>query len=214
MKIVFLLFTLLSFSTEIKGLHEECVTPSKEELINKLSDFSQYHKIDGDGYKFLKISDTLSINVMDMIESKVVKSQKEDQVETNILKIRLRPLPNQTNLSSDLYPKFYLQCQKNKKEFTLNCKLRKDLPHFALDDFSLKLSLFSKNKNCNLNKTFVSIDYNADINDQEYSKIKTEALDQMLGKVTLIKKIADKLFDPKEFFDSYWKNFFKKWLKD
>jgi len=210
--LLFLLLTNLSYSLTISEELSECSNKEKSKLFNKFSNFNNYHTIDSLGYhhRFLKL---IKINTMDMIESSVLKQAKVKDVTITILKIRLRPLPNAADLSGDLYPKFYLKCKSDPKNLTLMCNMMKDLPHFALDNFELKIGLLQASTACKLSdKTSINISYSADINDQEYSLIEDESTRQMRRKgIPVTNELIDLLFNAKIFFKSYWRNFFNEW---
>ncbi len=211
----FLLIVLIaniSLSLTISEELSECVKKDKKSLVNKFSKFNQYHTIDGLGYehRFLNV---IKMNTMDMIESNVVKEVKKKDTLISILKIRLRPLPNSTDLPGRLYPRFYLKCTSNTKEFTLTCDMIKDLPHFALDDFNLKVGIVDASTACSLSdKSSINISYFADINDREYELIEDESIIQMRRKgIPISSQVIGLLFNAKTFFKSYWRNFFNKW---
>lgn len=210
--ILILLITNFSFSLTISEDLSECSNKDRASLFDKFSKFDQYHSIDGSGYehKFLRL---IKINTMDMIESNVLKKLKNKDMSKSILKIRLRPLPNMTNLPGELYPKFYLQCKSDHKNFSLTCEMMNNLPHFALDNFKLKVGLTKASTNCKLSdKSSINISYFADINDQEYDLIESEAMRQMRRKaIPVTNELIDLLFNAEVFFKSYWRNFFNKW---
>ncbi len=210
--LILAILTNISFSLTISEELSECSNKAKTSLFNKFSNFNQYHTIDGSGYshKFLKI---IKINTMDMIESKVLKEAKIKDVNVTILKIRLRPLPNATDLSGELYPKFYLKCKSDPKNFTLTCNMMKNLPHFALDDFKLKVGITNASTVCKLSdSSTINISYFADINDQEYDLIEEESVREMRrNKIPVTNELIGLLFNAEDFFKSYWRNFFNKW---
>ncbi len=203
-------FSPFLFATNIQGSYNKCSDQSQQALFDKFSKFESYHEIDKDGFKYFKLTKKISLNVMDMIDSKVIKEIKKDSVTTTILYIRLRPLPNQTTLAAKMYPRFHLLCKSNMKALTLSCNLVKKLPHYALDDFNLEVKLSENDSTCkkrDLSK--IEITYKADINDQDYEEIKAESADQM----NFPQVIVDRLFNARSFFEKYWKNFFEEWQK-
>lgn len=217
--IIFLFFPSLIFADEkIINISDTVIKYSEklpETLFNSMSDLSEYHRIDGvpgDSEESVKL---LGITLIDMIQSKVRKSeiQRIDAISNIDLLLVLKPLPKKVDLPNSYFPRFIIQCstfEKNEK-YAMDCKQIQTEKAFGISRFDMTL-LIQKNDNpANQLPTQIKIKYNVEIVKADFEKIKDKSF-ELMGTGSFLKLIGNLFANPKLFFKTYWEGFYDLWI--
>lgn len=159
---------------------------------------------------------TLKIHlIQNEMSGRGLKSLSEDTAETALARAKFQPVPMLFGKEkSDLFPKFWLNCEygyTSETTYEQNCHqdLSDEAPRFAVNGFDSKMTLISNSKKCESGQVSLDFFLRLSTNDTEVNQIKA----QMIPNSKISKEIIDQIFEQKNFFLLYFKNFYSSWAK-
>jgi hypothetical protein len=198
-------FAWNSFSMTLNKSMELCTKKSSAEFITRINTLNTVFEIDNKYQYPLKDFELIKIRALDMI-----KSQSQEKNGKLFWLLEFRPLPEQTDLAIDFYPRIILNCLRSDSVF--ECAADKDYTSKMriFKDFSFTLQHVASS-DCN-DGYVLKVKYLLDIDDVQFEDLKAESLKQIVGSSNnFMAKIIDKLFVPETLFESYIQHLYEKW---
>lgn len=182
-----------------------CTKKTNTEFVTRITTLDSVYLID-DKYQYpLKDFEIIKIRALDM-----VKSQFQEKDGKLIWLLEFRPLPEQTELAADFYPRMILSCTRSDLDF--KCMADKNfISKFRVfKDFSFSL-VYKKSNSC-ASGALLHVEYNLDIDDTQFLDLKAESLKQIIGSSSnILAQVIDKLFIPETLFETYIQHLYEQW---
>jgi hypothetical protein len=208
--LLFLVFINLNLKAiTIEKSFDLCTKKSSFDFTNRVNDLNTVYLID-DKYLYpLKDFELIKIRALNMI-----KSQSLEKDGKLYWLLEFRPLPEQTQLPLEHYPRIIMQCNRTEKSLDCNADKERKETFRVFKDFSFSLKYVEKNPSsikCPSLGT-ININYKLEIDDNSFEALKAESLRQLTGSDNnILGKIIDKLFVPKVLFETYIQYLYEQW---
>jgi len=194
-----------SYSMTLNKSMDLCTSKTPMEFVTRINSLNSVYEIDNKYQYPLKDFEVIKIRALDMI-----KSQEQEKNGKIFWLLEFRPLPEQTDLDQDFYPRIILNCSRSERVF--ECSADKDYVSKMriFKDFNFTLQ-HAPSTVCSEGYV-LKVKYLLDIDDDQFEDLKAESLKQIVGSSNnFMAKIIDKLFVPETLFESYIQHLYEKW---
>lgn len=203
------LYSLTSQAITIEKKLKLCSKKSQDDFTYRISTLNSVYQID-DKYLYpLKDFSLIKIRALNMIKS------QSQIIDGKILwLLEFRPLPEQTQLSVEYYPRIILTCTKTVDSLTCSSfKEKADLFRTFKDfSFNLKYQLASVDDADCQKDAVLFVQYRLSVDEKSFQDLKKESLKQLTGSENnILANVIDKLFDPETLFATYIQHLYEQW---